>query len=250
MDIRLTDKTALVTGAASGIGAAIAEKLAQSGARVIVADLEEDAAQKTVDRIETAGGQARAIACDVSDAAAVEGMMKDIAADGGLHLLVNNAGIGGAQAPTGAYPVDSWNKVIGVNLTGVFHGLRFGIPAIKDSGGGAIVNVASILGTVGTQGSCAYVAAKHAVVGLTKAAALEHAGDGVRVNAVCPGYINTPLIEENLDDETREGLVGLHPMGRLGEADEIASMVVYLLSDAASFVTGSHHLVDGGYTAR
>lgn len=169
---------------------------------------------------------------------------------GGLHLLVNNAGIGGASAPVGEYPTDSWRKVIDVNLNGVFYGLRYGIPAIEKAGGGAIVNMASILGSVGFAQSSAYVAAKHAVVGLTKNAALEYAQKGIRVNAVGPGFIKTPLIDANLDDETQTMLAGLHAAGRLGRSQEVADLTAYLLSDKASFITGSYHLVDGGYTAQ
>ena len=246
MDIRFDDKRALVTGAASGIGAAIARELAASGAHVIVADLNAGDAQVTVDAITGAGGQAEALACDMTDAAAVEKAMQGL---GTLHLLVNNAGIGGEQADTGDYPVDSWNAVIGVNLTGVFHGLRYGLPVIEKSGGGAVVNIASILGSVGIAQSCAYVAAKHGVVGLTKSAAMEYAQRGIRINSVGPAFINTPLLEQ-MEAEQRDALAGAHPVGRLGEPEEVARLVCYLLSEQASFITGSYHLVDGAYTAQ
>ena len=250
MDIRFDEKVALVTGAASGIGEAIALELGRAGATVVVADLKEDDARPVVDRITEGGGKAAALACDVTDAQAVEDAMTRIAADhGGLHLLVNNAGIGGAQARTGDYPLDSWNDVIGVNLTGVFHGLRFGLPLIARSGGGAVVNMASILGSVGIAQSAAYVAAKHGVVGLTKAAALEYAGDGIRINSVGPAFIDTPLLQQ-MEDDARAGLADAHPVGRLGKPEEVATLVAYLLSDQASFITGSYHLVDGAYTAQ
>ena len=250
MDIRFDDKVALVTGAASGIGEAIALELGRSGATVIVADLKDEDAQPVVTRITDAGGKAAAIACDVTDAKAVEAAMETIKADhGGLHLLVNNAGIGGAAAKTGDYPVDSWNAVIGVNLTGVFHGLRFGLPLIAASGGGAVVNMASILGSVGIAQSPAYVAAKHGVVGLTKSAAIEYAKEGIRINSVGPAFIDTPLLQQ-MEDDARAGLAEAHPVGRLGKAEEVATLVAFLLSDQASFITGSYHLVDGAYTAQ
>jgi NAD(P)-dependent dehydrogenase (short-subunit alcohol dehydrogenase family) len=147
------------------------------------------------------------------------------------------------------YPVDGWDKTISINLSGVFYGLRYQIPAMISSGGGSIVNMASILGKVGTKGSAAYVAAKHGVIGLTEAAALEYADQKIRINAVGPGYINTPLLEA-LDDATLKALIGLHPMGRLGNAEEVAELALWLNSDKASFVTGAYYNVDGGYLAQ
>ena len=250
MQITFNDKTALVTGAGSGIGAAIAMALATSGARVAVQDIALDKAQAVAATIIANGGAAMALAGDVSDPGVVEGLVtQTVAWGGGLNLLVNNAGIGGPSAPTGEYPLDGWEKVIGVNLNGVFYGLRFGIPAMLAAGGGAIVNIASILGTVGFANAPAYVAAKHAVVGLTKNAAMEYATQGIRVNAIGPAFIDTPLLA-GFDEAARNWLISLHPAGRLGTSEEVAALTLFLLSDQASFITGSYHLVDGGYTAK
>jgi NAD(P)-dependent dehydrogenase (short-subunit alcohol dehydrogenase family) len=168
---------------------------------------------------------------------------------GALHLAVNNAGIGGPTAPVGEYPLDGWARVIDVNLNSVFYSMRAELPAIERAGGGAIVNMSSILGSVGFQGSPAYVAAKHGVVGLTREASLTYAARGIRINAVGPGFIDTPLLA-NLDRATYDALTGLHPIGRLGTSEEVAALVCFLLSDRASFINGSYHLVDGAYTAR
>ena len=251
MTYDFTKKVALVTGGASGIGAAIARALAKCGAKVMVADLNGDGARDVAATIVAAGGVANAMEVDVANVLAVEAMV-DAArrAYGGLHLAVNNAGIGGPSAPTGEYPIDGWHKVIETNLGSVFFGLRYEIPAIMASGGGAIVNMASILGAVGFANAPAYVAAKHGIVGLTKSAAIEYARHGVRINAVGPGFIDTPLLSDNLDEPTLAYIRTLHPAGRLGTSEEVAALTCFLLSDEASFITGSYHLVDGGYVAQ
>jgi NAD(P)-dependent dehydrogenase (short-subunit alcohol dehydrogenase family) len=251
MQFDFNSKTAIVTGAASGIGAAIARDLARFGAKVVLADLDDAGMDKVACDIEKNGGVAFKCKTDTSIAADVEKLVAfAVAQTGGLHLLVNNAGIGGPAAPVGEYPLDGWHKVIDVNLNGVFYGMRYGLPEMVKADGSAIVNMASILGSVGFATAGAYVAAKHAVVGLTKATALEYAKSGVRVNAVGPGFIATPLLENNLDEAMLGAIVGMHPIDRLGTAEEVSALTCFLLSDQASFITGSYHLVDGGFTAQ
>lgn len=244
-------KTAIVTGAASGIGAAIARELGARGASVVLSDLDEAGMSSVASMITAAGGKALTYRCNSGIAAEVEAAVAfAMAQAGGLHLLVNNAGIGGPALPVGEYPLDGWQKVIDINLTGVFYGMRYGIPAMETAGGGAIVNIASILGSVGFATAGAYVAAKHGVVGLTKVAAIEYAKKGIRVNAVGPGFIKTPLLDKNMDQATLDGIATMHPVGRLGTAEEVSALTCFLLSPAASFITGSYHLVDGGYTSQ
>ena len=251
MDLRFDGKTIIVTGGGSGIGAATAEELGASGATVIVADLDHANAEGVVKAIAAKGGKAHAVKVDVAKAAEVKAMVAfAVEKTGALHGIVNNAGIGGPSAPTGSYDVDAWQNVININLSGVFYGMRFAIPEIEKAGGGAIVNVASILGSVGFSGSTAYVSAKHGVLGATKNAALEHAAGGIRVNAVGPGFIHTPMVTNALDEATLKFLEGKHALNRLGRSEEVAALIVFLLSDRASFITGSYHLVDGGYTAQ
>lgn len=251
MQFDFNGKTAIVTGAASGIGAAIAHDLARFGATIVLADMDEAGLSTVTAEIAAQGGKAfsrktdTSIATDVADLVAFA-----VAQTGGLHLMVNNAGIGGPAAPVGEYPLDGWQKVIDVNLNGVFYGMRYAIPEMVKGGGGAIVNMASILGSVGFATAGAYVAAKHGVVGLTKVAAVEYGKAKVRVNSIGPGFIATPLLEKNLDPAALEGIAGMHPIGRLGEAAEVSALTCFLLSDQASFITGSYHLVDGGYTAQ
>ncbi len=244
-------KVAVVTGAASGIGAAVARMLAQRGAKVLLADLDINGAEEVAAEIVAAGGTASAVETNVADAVEVEAMVETAKRTyGGLHLAVNNAGIGGPAMPTGEYPLDGWQKVIDTNLNSVFYGMRYQIPAMLASGGGAIVNMASILGSVGFATASAYVAAKHGVVGVTKVAAMEYAKQGIRINAVGPGFIDTPLLSKHLDEPTLNYIRGLHPAGRLGTSDEVAALTCFLLSAEASFITGSYHLVDGGYVAQ
>lgn len=247
----LGNKTAIVTGAASGIGRSIAELYAASGAAVLVADLDEKGGQETVDVITKAGGKAWFVKADASKAADNEMLVKEaVGKTGGLHIACNNAGIGGPAAPVGEYPVDGWEKVIAINLNGVFYGMRYQIPAMLQSNGGVIINMASILAQVGFAGSSAYVAAKHGVVGLTQSASVEYSAKGIRVNAVGPGFIETPLLTKHLSEEQMKGLVTLHPIGRLGKPEEVAELVLWLSSPKASFVTGGYYAVDGAYLAQ
>ncbi|MEU2463861.1 NAD(P)-dependent dehydrogenase (short-subunit alcohol dehydrogenase family) [Streptomyces avidinii] len=242
-------KVALVTGGASGIGLALSRRLAASGAAVVVADHNEESARKAAAELEATGARAAAVALDVTDPASVEaGVRFVVDTFGGLHLAVNNAGIGGPSLPTGEYGIEDWNRVVATNLSGVFYSMRYELPAILAAGGGAVVNISSILGTNGFAGSPAYAAAKHGVVGLTKSAALEYAAQNVRINAVGPGFIDTPLLRDT-DGPARDHLVSLHPAGRLGTSEEVAELTAFLLSDRASFIHGSYHLVDGGYSA-
>jgi NAD(P)-dependent dehydrogenase (short-subunit alcohol dehydrogenase family) len=243
-------KTAIVTGGGSGIGKAVALALADGGANVVVNDLKQEVAQAVVDEITAAGGTAVAIAGDVGKPDDVKASV-DLAVStyGALHLAFNNAGIGGPQGLVEDIDIDGYLKLMDVNLHSVFYGMHFQAPAIAAAGGGAIVNTSSILGVVGDANALPYVAAKHGVAGMTKAAGISYAPKGVRINSVHPGYIDTPLLGE-LPAELYDGLVAKHPMGRLGTSEEVAALVLFLLSDKASFIAGSQHLVDGGYTAQ
>jgi len=230
--VSLAGKVAIVTGAASGIGAACVERLAADGARVCGSDLQP---------------AANIVACDVTSEDAMRDLVdRTVAKYGRLDIMVNNAGIGESSIPIDEKPAAKWQKIIDTNLTSVFYGLKHAARAMKRQGtGGVIINMSSILGSVGMTGAPAYVAAKHGVIGLTKEAALELAASKIRVVAVQPAFIKTPLIKG-----MEASVLPLHPIGRLGEASEVAALVAFLASDEAGFVTGAGYLIDGGYTAQ
>lgn len=247
-------KVALVTGAASGIGRAAALAFGIYGAKVVVSDVAVEGGAATVRLIKQSGGDALFVKCDVSSSEDVQALVHTaVQTYGHLDFAFNNAGIEGTQAPIQDSPEDMWRRVIGINLIGVFLCLKHEIPQMVKQGNGAIVNMSSILGSVGFANASAYVAAKHGVLGLTKTAALETAAQGIRVNAVCPGFIATPMLERGgmtEGSELRQMLVGLEPVKRLGKPEEVAETVIWLCSDAASFVNGTALFVDGGYIAQ
>lgn len=243
----LEGKVAIVTGGASGIGKACVELFVKEGAKVVITDLNEDLGQKLADSI---GNDALFIKADSSSETDNKMIVdKTIEKFGALHIAVNNAGVGGESNKVGDMSIEGWNKVIDINLNGVFYGMHYQIPEIKKVGG-SIINMASILGSVGFANSSAYVAAKHGVVGLTKAAAWEYATEGVRVNSVGPGFIKTPLVDESLDADALKYLESQHAFQRLGESNEVAELVLWLASDKSSFATGTYYPIDGGYLAK
>ncbi len=254
MSLLLVGKSAIVTGGASGIGRATAVAMAREGARVLVQDRAEAGAQETVGLINAAGGQAVSIGGDVTNEDDVQAMVATaVATFGKLDVAFNNAGISPAAAHSSGQRIHelsraAWEKLIDVNLTGVFLCLKHQIPHMLAGGGGAIVNTASVAGLVGLPTAAAYVAGKHGVIGLTKTAAMEYARDGIRVNAVCPGYVLTPMTQDGVAKRGDE-LLNKVPMHRLGRPEEIAEAVVWMSSERASFVTGSFYTVDGGYYA-
>ncbi len=245
-------KVAIVTGGASGFGQAMAELYARQGAQVVVSDITVDKGEETAQKIIDCGGEAIFVKADVSKPEDSENLVKQaVGKFGKLSVAFNNAGIGGANAPIGEYPIEDWDKVIRINLSSVFYGMHYQIPQMLKNGGGVIVNMSSILGQVGFAGSCAYVAAKHGVVGLTKNVALEYGQQGIRANAVGPGFVDTQLTHGlTANRETYDFLVEKHPMGRLGKVEEIVDLVLWLSSDRASFCNGAYYPVDGGYLAK
>jgi NAD(P)-dependent dehydrogenase (short-subunit alcohol dehydrogenase family) len=242
----LTGKVALVTGGAAGIGEACARALAAAGASVVIADREIAVAQKVAVSI---GGLA--IETDVSDEDSCRAMVAFAVQNyGRLDIAVNNAGVGNKDRSRVAdLPASSWRKVLDTNLDGVFFSVKAEIPAMIASGGGTIINMASVMGAVAVECGSAYVTAKHGVIGLTKAAALDHAADNIRVNAVGPGYVDTPMLADRTEEQRAE-IAARHPLNRIATPEDIAAMVLFLASPAAAFVTGAYYPVDGGYLAR
>lgn len=252
MNGEFVNKVAIVTGAASGIGRTSAQFYARDGASVVVSDVDEAGGEETVKLIQEADGEATFVKADVSQPADCEALVvQAVERYGRLDFACNNAGIGGEPNITADYSIEGWQQVININLSGVFYCMKYQIPAMLDAGGGVIVNMASILGQVAFATAPAYVAAKHGIVGLTKNAAVEYAEQGIRVNAVGPGFIKTSMLDPLEEDpEMMQTLVSLHPLGRLGQPEEVAELVVWLSSDKASFVTGAYYAADGGYLAR
>ena len=248
----LKNKVVLVTGAASGIGLAIALVAAREGARLALSDIDEDAGQEAVKQVRALDAEALFAVSDAGKPEDAQALVDQAMAHyGQLDVACNNAGIGGDTALLADYPLDAWARVININLSGVFFGMKAQIPAMLLQGGGAIVNTASILGMVGMATAPAYTAAKHGVVGLTQAAAIAYSSQGMRINAVGPGFIHTPMLQALEEDaDVKAGLIAAHPMGRLGLPEEVAELVVWLASSRASFVTGAYYPVDGGYLAR
>ncbi|MEJ0055573.1 MAG: SDR family oxidoreductase [Bacteroidota bacterium] len=251
MENILKGKVAVVTGGSYGIGQATAIAFSKAGASVVVADVVEDIENVTVRTIKAAGGQAIFVACDVSNTSHVQALVKKaLDTYGRIDFAFNNAGIEGATAPTQLCTEENWDKTIAVNLKGVWLCMKYMLPEIIRAKG-AVVNCASVAGLVGFQGLPAYVASKHAVVGLTKSAALENAKLGVRVNAVCPGVIKTPMVDRmtGKDKTVEKAYEDMEPVGRMGAPEEVAEVVVFLCSEKASFITGQALAVDGGWIA-
>lgn len=248
----LQDSVAVVTGGGSGIGRATAQRLAAEGAAVVVADLDNERATTVVAEIEEAGGEARFVETDVATESDVETMVETAVEEyGGLDVAVNNAGVEGAIAPTNDQSVTDWEQVIAVNLRGVFLGVRAEIPAMLEDGGGAIVNTSSLAGLNGLRGGSPYAASKHGVLGLTKSAATEFGSDGIRVNAVCPGVIETPMLDRTREESSQlDQAAAISPMQRAGEPGEVADTVVWLCSREASYITGESIAVDGGFNCQ
>lgn len=246
----MKNKTVIITGGASGIGKATAELFAKEGANVVVSDINESDGAKVVKAIVEKGGKASFFKTDVGKPEQMEALVNfAVKTYGQLDVAVNNAGIGGEINPIADMSVEGWQHIININLNSLFFGMKYQIQAMLKNGSGSIVNISSILGSVGFAGSAGYTAAKHGVVGLTQTAALEYSAQKIRVNAVGPGFIETPLLDA-LDAEMKKQLVALHPIGRLGKSEEVAELIYWLASENASFVTGSYYPVDGGYLAR
>ena len=243
-------KVALVTGGGSGIGEASALVFAERGAAVAVVDVDAAAAQRVASRIESGGGQALAVAANVAQASQVQAAVAQAVAHfGRLDALLNSAGISPQYAAVGDYPLAEWDRTVAINLSGTFYGMKYAIPEMLRHDGGAVVNISSIMGQVASPGGLAYCATKHGVIGLTKAAALDYGSRGVRVNAIGPGMVETPMTAASVNDEMRQALLACTPLKRFAQARDIAELIVFLCSARASFMTGAYYPIDGGYLA-
>jgi len=253
MEKRFSGKVVLITGGGSGIGRAAAIAFAREGAKLVICDVFADGGETTVRQVADVGGAAAFVPADVTQAAEIEAAVaRAITLYGGLDYALNSAGVEGVRSRVPDYPEDQWNRVIGINLTGVFLSMKYEIPALLNRGRGAIVNMASVAGVTGFSGHAGYAASKHGVVGLTKTAAIEYAEKGIRINAICPAYTRTPMVERLVESQPdfEEKLTARIPIGRMGTAEEIAAAVLYLCSDAAAFMTGHSLVLDGGITAQ
>ncbi len=250
---KLEGKVAIITGASSGIGEATSTLFSQEGCSVVMADISDTKGKSLAESIKKSGGRAIYVHADVSDPSQVENLVKAAVKEyGRLDIVFNNAGIEGPTTKTEDYPLEMFDKVININLKGVFYGTKYSVGELRKAGGGAIINTASIAGLVGFTNLCAYAASKGGIVQLTRSTALEYAKDGIRVNAIAPGVIETPMVmrASESDPEMMEGVKKAHPIGRMGKPEEIARAALYLASDDSSFVTGTVLTVDGGYVAQ
>ncbi len=247
----MKDKIVLITGGASGIGKATALLFARQGAKICISDVDDRGGEEALSELRKISPESIFVHADTSNHADSEKTIRKIRETfGRLDVAVNNAGVGGDQNPIAEYSIEKWEQVIGINLSGVFYGMKYQLPLMLENGGGAIVNIGSILSTVGTSGAAGYVAAKHGVLGLTRTCALEYASKGIKCNAIGPGYIKTPLIDENMTEEQQEELVKLHPEGRLGKPEEVAELALWLAGDQSRFANGAYYPIDGGYLAQ
>lgn len=250
----LKDKVVIITGAATGIGRATAVSFAKAGAKLVIADINQAGLEETLNLVNKENAEAVMLKTDVSAPKQIQKMVEHtLSTFGRLDIACNNAGTEGVMKKTADYTLDEWDQMMDVNLRGQWLCMKYEIPAMLETGAGSIINMASILGTVGFEEAAVYSASKHGLIGLTKTAALEYAKDHIRINAIGPAFIETPMLERagiTTNEETREGVVALHAVGRLGRAEEIADAVLWLASEKSSFVTGHTLLVDGGYTAR